>query len=543
MVEILPRVLAVLPNISPTAEIATIRPLNQLVQQGLVAFRVVLENEVTSADVRWADMVVLVRNAGIRSRAVVEEARACGVPTVYDLDDNLWEVPPDSPSKVYHSTAIMRFREELLSAVDLVKVYNPILAERVRQDFNQNVYIAVAGIDFSLAQGVSVQNKLQKIRIVYATARGAQDPLYRLIGPDLRRLLIEQGPKVELVLWRERPAVLAGLPNIRVFPAEADYEKFMHQLIAGEFDIGLAPLENTVFYNSKTNAKFRDYGLAKIAGIYSDTPIYRDVKDGVTGLVVGLEDGAWYQAIRRLIDNRDLRESIQTAAYEYVHEYFSQDRMVAQWLEMMALLGVHRSAECARRGVDGLRIPIDDMERIDFSSEILSVLDKEDANIQPVKSISDENPTTFGSGDAVTSLSARRLSVLGLFYHLRIPQDRWNTLVVQFGTYQRPFEGSVKAIIRQARFPYKILRNVKIYSGEIVDNELCGIYFDPIEGIAGKDVLVHLTAQSANLPPLLAVYEMGARKEGISIINGLNFLGGRLHCALFFLPQQDTQEN
>ncbi len=508
--------------------IYTVRPLLNLARQSLVEFRVVLEKKVTAVDVRWADLVVLVRNAGARTAYVLEEARACNITTIYDLDDNLWEIPPDSPSRKRHSPEQMRRRELYLAVVDLVKVYNPIVGEVVGRNFNSSIYLALAGIDANFANPSLPHCNDKKIRIVYATNRGASDPLWRLIESDLHKVLVERGPGVELTVWQEAPELLSDLKNVRVLPAEMDYEAYMQHLTSEGYDIGLAPLFDTVFYNSKTNTKFRDYGIGRIAGIYSNTPVYADVKDGVTGLIVGDSPGDWYQGISRLADDNNLRKAIQGAAFRFVSENYSQEKMEAQWMDVLSLLKLSDRAKIASRDQSGNRVR---------KSQVSSSFESINGKIIRLEGFDEE---VLGI-DPSENTFPRRFGLFGLTYRLRISKKNWDSLTVRFGTYQHTFRGKVEVNIREGGLFKSVLRSLSIEGSMIQDNGFLALHFPPIESLSGKEAIVHFRARGEGILPLLALYELGEVKLTMSKLDYIDWHGGQLNCSLGFSSPEEKE--
>jgi glycosyltransferase involved in cell wall biosynthesis len=331
-----PNILAVLPSMLPSAQIYTIKPLSKLAEQNLVSFEYTFESRVTLPDLRSRDLVVFVRNDDSHYSFLLDEARTHAVTTIYDLDDNLWELPKDNPASKHHPPEKIAQISEYLRTVDYVKVYNPILYERIKTEFNRNAFLALAGIDIHLAPERPVVRQDDKVRIVYATGRGANDELYPLILADIERLLEDYEDKVEFVAWRDCPETLKRFSNVQIVPFERDYEAFIRSLASSGYDIGLAPLRDDVFYLSKTNTKFRDYGISRIAGVYSDNAVYQDVQDGVTGLLVRQEPGAWYQAVSRLVENKEMCESIQEAAYQHVAAHYCQEKMEEEWSQFLS---------------------------------------------------------------------------------------------------------------------------------------------------------------------------------------------------------------
>ena len=98
----------------------------------------------------------------------------------------------------------------------------------------------------------------------------------------------------------------------------------MKKIYRQGYDIGLAPLKNDIFHNSKTNNKFREYGACGIAGIYSNSDVYANcVENGVTGILVSNEEGEWYKAIFQMIDDVKLRRAIQRQARITIEKDYS----------------------------------------------------------------------------------------------------------------------------------------------------------------------------------------------------------------------------
>ncbi len=174
------------------------------------------------------------------------------------------------------------------------------------------------------------------LKLIYATSR-LDDSLGRIFLPALRRLMDEEGPRVEAHFWGPRPP--AELAAVRHHAVVHDYDRFLRRFSSAGFEIGLAPLADDVFHRSKTNTKFREYGACGIAGVYSDVEVYSDcVRHGETGLLVANDAEAWYRALRQLVDDADLRRNIQRQARVEIEEHYSQEKFEAVFLRQIEQL-------------------------------------------------------------------------------------------------------------------------------------------------------------------------------------------------------------
>lgn len=319
-----PRVLAILPSFIPSTMITIVKPLVQLHQSGEVVARISLEPLATVDDVRASDAVVFCRNVEPHYGHLLETALGAGIPVIYDLDDNLFEFPEESAAgQRYLTPARHAMLTRYLESASLVRVYSEPL-QAIVAPYARRVEQITAPVDLDLIVPPAEPLPGAKIRIVYATSRW-QDDLYRLFFPALSAVVEGFGDRVEAHFWGPNPQALRTLPGVKCHPPVYQYDRFLRQFSQGGFDIGLAPLLDSPFYRCKTNNKFREYGAAGIAGIYSRVDAYTScVCHRQTGMLVDNDPAQWQQAMVSLIEQPELRQSIQRDARRYVVEHYSQ---------------------------------------------------------------------------------------------------------------------------------------------------------------------------------------------------------------------------
>ena len=351
----LPRVVAILPRLSPSAWINIIKPLVALHEAGRIRAWVTLERLASARDVERADVIVFSRNVSPDRAGILRAAVRRGVPVIYDLDDNFFEIPPDSAvGRACAQPRHLAMLTEYLTSASLVRVYSrPLLARAA--EFNANVEMVAGAVDlgqirlptvsrrmdFRVRPGVSrtdseVHPTNGPVKLIYATSR-LDDSLAAIFLPALRRLLDESRGRIEAHFWGPRPP--RDFHGVRHHAVIHNYDRYLRRFSAAGFEIGLAPLADDVFHRSKTNTKFREYGACRIAGIYSDVDIYADcVRHGETGLLVSNTADDWYRAMRRLVDDVDLRRTIQRQARAAVEVRYSQQRFEEVFLKQIEQL-------------------------------------------------------------------------------------------------------------------------------------------------------------------------------------------------------------
>jgi glycosyltransferase involved in cell wall biosynthesis len=328
-----PRVLAILPGLFASTLTLVVKPLLALHRAGRITADLTVEEVAGRGQVRRADVVVFCRNLEPAYDFLLQAARDLGKPIVYDLDDNLFDVPLETEEgRYYRDPARQAQFERYLRAAILVRVHARRLKARVAP-YNPNVAQVNSPLYWDLVEGPAAPAAPgEPIKIVYMTSR-MHDILSNIFVADALRILEHYGPQVELHCWGYHPPELRDHPRARLIRQVPNYDRYLRQFSRQGYDIGLAPLLDDEFHRAKTDTKFREYGACRVAGIYSNVEVYSSVTDEETGLLVANEPGAWYAAMARLIEDRPLRERIQAQAKDYVRAHYSPETFQAGWWE------------------------------------------------------------------------------------------------------------------------------------------------------------------------------------------------------------------
>lgn len=84
-------------------------------------------------------------------------------------------------------------------------------------------------------------------------------------------------------------------------------------------DIMVTPLTDDKYNRCKSSIKFLETASAKKPGIWQDIRQYQEVVDGTNGLLAKTADD-WYQAIKKLIDDKDLRREMGENAFKTIEK-------------------------------------------------------------------------------------------------------------------------------------------------------------------------------------------------------------------------------
>lgn len=333
-----PRVLAILPGFIPSTLMDVVQPLLELDRANKIVFKTYLEPYTSLSEIERADVVVFCRNAEPKYGRILEFVLNHQVPYIYDLDDNLFEVPLDTELGRYHrAPQRLELLKRYIGQADLVRVYSKYTEQTIQQLGSSPEFVKAPLIWKYFRQPVG-HHPSERIKIVYATSR-KEDSLSQIFLPALQRVLVEYPAKVEVYFWGFFPKELKDLPNVYSLAPIQNYRKFINEFSTRGFDIGLAPLIDDQFHRSKTNNKFREYSACGIAGIYSNVDVYSEcVKNAETGLLVSNEPEAWHSALVHLIEDKTLRQFIGANALAYSREHYSEEQFQNTWWQQILMV-------------------------------------------------------------------------------------------------------------------------------------------------------------------------------------------------------------
>ena len=265
-----------------------------------------------------ADVLFVYREAAIVGPALLERlARRHSARLIYDLDDPTF-LPYRSPTNGWLST--LKFpgkTRSLCRMADRVIAVNHLIGGYAGR-FNPAVTVVPNFVDVEVwkpagraAQGAGSG----PVRLVWIGGHTTTDNLQTIL-PALRRLQAERA--VELRVVAGPPVDLAGV--------EVDWRRWSaasEVADLAECDIGLVPLTDLAWNNWKFFYKTIQYmavGLPVVARrMGSNAEV---VSDGVDGFLVEDQE-EWFQRLRTLVDDVELRRRMGAAARAAVVERYS----------------------------------------------------------------------------------------------------------------------------------------------------------------------------------------------------------------------------
>ena len=275
--------------------------------------------DVKSSDIDSHDVVIFMRPNDVYSSIVALRAREAGHLTVTFCDDDLLNLPTDSPTIPWRKKGLIR----TLRQSDVIWSSSRYLVEKWRKlTADGRCVLSDTIIQPEQFNNTEVVADGDVVKIVYAAAPSHADLFEDLISPVLPRLAQEFGDKIKFTFISVHPDVkgvecefLPGMPLL-------EYREYMKNQ---RFDIGLAPLKNDEFSKCKYINKFIEYTTQGIVGVYSKTEPYTYVvNDGANGFLSDDSADSWYHALSTAIRNTELRKKCLAQAVDYLKKNYTE---------------------------------------------------------------------------------------------------------------------------------------------------------------------------------------------------------------------------
>src|SRR3990167_9279933 len=256
-------------------------------------------------------------------------ARKEDVIIVMDIDDDIWDIKTDNVAReVYHkgSSALGNFTS-ICNEVDYITCTNDYLKHVIMNYTNKTHDRIKVFPNYIDLKTYKYKPPFKDDMQIVLTHFGSTTHFY-----DLDNIEFIKGMDR---IMKEYPNVIfktigAFIQEFREKWGQRYENHFGHQDIHGwidtkfpqfmeETDIMVVPLIDDVYNRCKSNIKWLEVSSAGKPGVWQDVRQYSECIDGRNGLLAS-KDTQWYKAIKKLIDDKQLRKEMGENAYDDVRD-------------------------------------------------------------------------------------------------------------------------------------------------------------------------------------------------------------------------------
>ncbi len=264
------------------------------------------------------------------------ECRRLRIKTYWDVDDLIFDeeilkisgtissLDEQDRNGIINSAKLYR---EAMLACDEGIASTSGLAEAMREAGLKTVHVVENALDIeTLKAAQEINSKAQHsdniIRIIYGSGSKTHNVDFMEAAAAVAETL-KKYPNVRFryIGYLELPADFDDVKDQIEHIPFCNYTEYLAYL--AECDISIAPLENFIFNDAKSNIKYLEASITKLASVCSPRAAFADaIEQGKTAFLADSKQ-QWLDAFDALIQDEQLRHNMATAAYESVTQRYT----------------------------------------------------------------------------------------------------------------------------------------------------------------------------------------------------------------------------
>ena len=168
--------------------------------------------------------------------------------------------------------------------------------------------------ELSLKAQKKVKREDNKIVLGYLSGSITHNADFELILPAITKIMKEkENVYLKVVGLLDVPKELEPYKERILTAPFVDWMK-LPEIIAS-IDINLAPLEDSLFNEAKSENKWTEAALVKVPTIASNVGAFKIIKDNFDGILVKNTIDDWYEKLTKIIEDKNLRDKIANNAF------------------------------------------------------------------------------------------------------------------------------------------------------------------------------------------------------------------------------------
>lgn len=291
-------------------------------------------------EIAETDIVVVQRMMTAGNYEYMKYVNRFGLKIVYDLDDNIWNIPKENPAHTAFTPAMIKGLEICMSAATVVTVSTKHLENIVKQKLS-GIRSSLTGkaipvvrienkVDLRLFKPLNIER--EKVVIGWGGSNTHSADLKR-IWRVLEKVLAKYSHvRLELVGTTPPPdSSLVNHERVKILPW-CHISEYGNRFATWSWDIILAPLEGNAFNLSKSGIKMIEAGaIGKPCLAQKLAPYYNVALHNKELLWLLCENHQWLSKIERLINDTEYRKYLGRLSRENVEKHYDIKDNIPVW--------------------------------------------------------------------------------------------------------------------------------------------------------------------------------------------------------------------
>jgi glycosyltransferase involved in cell wall biosynthesis len=339
-----------------------IQPLYKLQEHELADILTIHQNNASdigfvTEKIMEADIILIPRPQDDRWFDLIKVAQKNGKIIVADFDDHPFVISPFNPAYRHYGTSEFDYkwpdgtvtpiwkngekefhvdenitRQDYFKAAfkraDMISTTTPELQD-IFLKLNKSSVVLPNLIDFALYPKLECVKK--EIRIGWQGGVSHYEDLY-MLAPAIKEI-IKKYDNVKFIFLGDVRfyGLFKDIPRDRIeWHPWVQNVVYPYKLVTLNLDIVLCPLLDNEFNRNKSAIKYFEYSAIRIPTIASNVSPYSPVMvNEENGLLIS--DDQWFDAMERLIKDKELRNKLSDKAFENVYQNHNADKFAYLW--------------------------------------------------------------------------------------------------------------------------------------------------------------------------------------------------------------------
>jgi glycosyltransferase involved in cell wall biosynthesis len=288
------------------------------------------------------DVIVVQRIFDFEQYYTLQMLKEAGKKIIYEIDDDVFSIEGHNPAaSIYNRFDSQLCIRHCLALADVVVVTSERLAHAL--DVPNKSFVYPNSLDWDMMFSMkSKDNTRERKRIFWSGSNTHNQDFVECISALVR--IFEERDDVELMVMGSCPNIVRqSLSNYmdRVFYTPGMHTEAYFNYIRSEVDadVGIIPLQNTVFNHSKSVCKGLEFTVARLPIVTSNYAPYSDVYENGVSAMLCSNDEDWYKSITTLLENAEMREEMIRNARRMAAKKFNLRRNAEKLGDVISRLG------------------------------------------------------------------------------------------------------------------------------------------------------------------------------------------------------------
>ncbi len=314
-------VLAICPSYIPSVMLCGDCQFEYLKNSEKLDYKFLTPSLVTEYDLNWLDVLYVIRGDSSYILSLAKWCKSHKKIVVYVLDDNLLEIPTNlSASRYYLKKSTQRSIRKLINLSDGFVSPSINLINKYATKKHKVLQIIEPSIN-----PIKEKKDNDIIKIGFAGSIDHANDIDNMLKDVFKELKAKYKDSISIELFGPKTETTFEL-GIVFYPYMDSYESYQDKMMELNWDIGLAPLEDSLFNQYKHYNKLVEYETYGIAGVYSSVYPYKfAVKEHVNGILTNNDKDSWINSISLLVDDVSLRKNISNNCLREATSIYSLD--------------------------------------------------------------------------------------------------------------------------------------------------------------------------------------------------------------------------